>query len=80
LHIDRDSLVAIRSAGYKIFTGISQGTVKALNDPEAQQGVRLDTASFKSFSEDEGEDIPTSPDDRPGAVKSSSADQGTHLM
>jgi hypothetical protein len=36
LHIDHDSLVAIRSTGYKIFTGLSQGTVKVLKDPEAQ--------------------------------------------
>jgi hypothetical protein len=79
LHIDRDSLVAI-STGYKIFTGLSHGTVKVLKDPEAQRGVGLNTASLKSVSEDEGEDIPTPKDDRPGAVKSSSADQGTLLM
>jgi hypothetical protein len=35
---------------------------------------------LKSVSEDEGEDIPTPPDDRRGAVKSSSIDQGTLLM
>jgi hypothetical protein len=35
---------------------------------------------LKSVSEDEGKDIPTIPDDQPGAVKSSSADQGTPLM
>jgi hypothetical protein len=80
LHIDRDSLVAIRSTGYKIFTGLSQGTVKVLKDPEAQRGVGLDTASSMSVSEDERDDIPTSPDDRLGAVKSSSADQRTLLM
>jgi hypothetical protein len=80
LHIDRDSLVAVRSTGYKIFTGLSHGTVKVLKDPEAQRGVGLDTASLKSVSENEEEEIPTPPDDRPGAVKSSSADQGTPLM
>jgi hypothetical protein len=36
LHIDRDSLVAIQKTGYKIFTGLSQGTVKVLKDPEVQ--------------------------------------------
>jgi hypothetical protein len=80
LHIDRDSLAAIRSTGYKIFTGLSQGTVKVLKDPESQRGVGLDRVSSKSVSEDEGEGIPTPPDDRSGAVKSSSADQGTPLM
>jgi hypothetical protein len=81
LRIDRDSLVAIKNTGYRIFTGLSQGTVKVLKDPEAQrEEVVLDTASSKSVSEDEGDDIPTSPDDRLGTVKSSSADQGTPLM
>jgi hypothetical protein len=50
----------------------------------------LDTASLKSVSEGEGDDIPTPSDDRQGAArkeeeiplttKSSSADQGTPLM
>jgi hypothetical protein len=35
---------------------------------------------LKSVSEDEGDDIPTPPDYRLGAVKSSSADQETLLM
>jgi hypothetical protein len=35
MHIDRDSLVTIRSTGNKISTGLSQGTVKVLKDPEA---------------------------------------------
>jgi hypothetical protein len=39
LHIDRDSLIAIRSTGYKIFTGLWQGTLNVLKDPEAQRGV-----------------------------------------
>jgi hypothetical protein len=63
LHIDWDSLAVIKSTGYKIFTGLSQGTVKVLKDPEAQQEVVLDTASLKSVSEGEGEDIPTPSDD-----------------
>jgi hypothetical protein len=40
----------------------------------------LDTASSKSVSEEEGDDISTPSDDQLGAVKSSSADQGTPLM
>jgi hypothetical protein len=81
LRIDRDSLVAIKSTGYRIFTGLSHGTVKVLKDPEAQrEEVVLDTASSKSVSENEGDDILTPSDDRLGTVKSSSADQGTPLM
>jgi hypothetical protein len=34
LLIDRNSLSAIKSAGYKIFTGLSQGTVKVMEDPK----------------------------------------------
>jgi hypothetical protein len=63
LHINWDTLVAIKSIGYKIFTE-----------------VVLDTASSKSGSEEKGDDIPTPSDDRLGAVKSSSADQGTPLV
>jgi hypothetical protein len=37
LHIDRDSLVTIRKTGNKIFTGLSQGIVKVLKDPEMQK-------------------------------------------
>jgi hypothetical protein len=37
-------------------------------------------ASSKSVSEEEEDDIPTLSDDRLGAVKSSSTDQGTPLM
>jgi hypothetical protein len=37
LHIDQDSLVAIQKTGYKIFTGLSQRTVKVLKDPKAQK-------------------------------------------
>jgi hypothetical protein len=36
LHIDRDSLVAIKKTGYKIFIALPQGSVKILRDPEAQ--------------------------------------------
>jgi hypothetical protein len=72
LHIDRDSFLAIKRTGYKIFTGLSQGTVMVLKDPEAQhqieEGVMLDRASSKSISEREGDDIPTPSDDQRGAV------------
>jgi hypothetical protein len=37
LHIDWDFLAAIKRTRYKIFTGLSQGTVKVLKDPEAQK-------------------------------------------
>jgi hypothetical protein len=71
----------MKITGYKIFTGLSQGTVKVLKDPEAQrEEIVLDKASLKSVSEEEGDDIPTLSDDRLGVVKSSSADQGTPLM
>jgi hypothetical protein len=33
IHINRDSLATIRNTGKKIFTGLSQGTVKVLKDP-----------------------------------------------
>jgi hypothetical protein len=80
LHIDQDSLVAIKSTRYEIFTGLSQGTVKVLKDPEEQkEEIVLDIASSKLVSEEEGDDIPTPSDDGLGAVKSS-ADQGTPLM
>jgi hypothetical protein len=35
LLIDRDSLTVIKETGYKIFTGLAQGTIKVLRDPEA---------------------------------------------
>jgi hypothetical protein len=79
-HIDRDSLATIISAGNKIFTELSQGTVKVLKDPEAPKTEAvLDTTSLKSASE-EGDDNPSSSDGRPGVVESSSTDQGPPLM
>jgi hypothetical protein len=39
LHIDRDSYTSIKRTGHMIFTGLSQGTVKVLRDPEAQQAM-----------------------------------------
>jgi hypothetical protein len=71
LHIDRDSLAAINRTRYKIFTGLSKGTVKVLKDPEAQQKeeVMLNTVSWKSVSEGEWDGIPTPSDDRQGAAR-----------
>jgi hypothetical protein len=53
LHIDRDPFLAIKKTGYKIVTGLSQGTVKVLKDPEAQhqkEGAAANTASSESGS------------------------------
>jgi hypothetical protein len=41
LLIDRDSLTVIKETGYKIFTGLPQGTVKVLCDSEAIPYLRL---------------------------------------
>jgi hypothetical protein len=35
LFIDRDSFKVIKQTGYKMFTGLTQGTVKVLSGPEA---------------------------------------------
>jgi hypothetical protein len=35
LLIDRDSLKIVKETSYKIFTGLTQGTIKILSDPEA---------------------------------------------
>jgi hypothetical protein len=82
--------LAIKRTGYKIFTGLSQGIVKVLRDPETQhqEGEPMpNTESLESVSEGEGDDIPTPTDHWRGAaerrkeiplnVKSTSADQGT---
>jgi hypothetical protein len=56
LHIDRDSLETIQKTGYKIFTGLSQGIVKVLKDPEIQkEGGVPSIASSGSASEGEGD-------------------------
>jgi hypothetical protein len=70
LHIDRDSYTSINRTGHRIFTELSQGTVKVLRDPEAQHAMP-DTASSKSGSEGEGDHLPIPSDDR------GRADQGT---
>jgi hypothetical protein len=65
LFIDQDSYTTIKSTRQKIFTGLSQGTVKVLKDPEAkhQQEAIPDTASSKSVSEGKWDDLPTPSDD-----------------
>jgi hypothetical protein len=68
LHIDRDSYTSIKRTGHRSFTGLSQGTVKVLRDPEAQQAMP-GTASSKSSSEGEGDDLPTPSDDRGRSVQ-----------
>jgi hypothetical protein len=91
LLIDWDSYTTIKRSRHKISTGLSQGTVKVLKDPEAQhqKEATLDTESSKSVSEGEGDEIPTPSDDQSRAVerkeeiphetKSMHADQGTTL-
>jgi hypothetical protein len=68
LHIDRDSYTSIKKTGYRIFTGLSQRTVKVLEDPEAQQAMP-GTASSKSSSEGEGDNLPIPSDGRDRAVQ-----------
>jgi hypothetical protein len=90
LHREGNSLVAIQKTGYKIFTVLSQGTVKVLKDPEVQkEQTAQNIASSESGSEGEGDRMPTPSDDRGGATdarekippstKSTSADHGTSL-
>jgi hypothetical protein len=84
-----DSFLEIKRTGYKIFTGLPQGTIKVLKDPEPQhpkEAAAPNTASSESFSEGEGDGTPTPSDDQREAVdakeetpsiKLSTADQGT---
>jgi hypothetical protein len=55
LHIDWDSFLFTKRTRYKIFTGLSQGTVKVLRDPEAQhqkeEAAVLNAASSEFVSE-----------------------------
>jgi hypothetical protein len=72
LLIDQDSLRAINTTGYKNFTGLSQGNVEALKDLEAQyqkEKVLLDTASSKSVSDGDEDDISIPSDDQREAVE-----------
>jgi hypothetical protein len=75
LFIDQDSHTIIQRTGYKIFTGLSQGTVKVLDDPEVQRRAEsvTDTVSCNSVSEEEGDETPSPSDDQ------SKVDQGTSL-
>jgi hypothetical protein len=47
----------------QVFTGLLQGTIKVLIDPEAQSQLE-DVEPSKSVSEGEGDDIPTPSDDQ----------------
>jgi hypothetical protein len=55
LLIDRDSFKTIKVMGYKIFTRLTQGTVKVLRDPEEapkqEEGAATNPASSRSVSE-----------------------------
>jgi hypothetical protein len=60
LLIDRGSNNILKATGYKILTGLSEGTIKVLHDPEAKhQEAVVDTASLASGSEEKGDDTPT---------------------
>jgi hypothetical protein len=54
LLIDRDSFTVIKGTGYKIFTGLTQGMVKVLRDPEGgpqkEQATASSPASVESGS------------------------------
>jgi hypothetical protein len=53
----------------KIFTGLSQGTIKVLKDPEVQkEGKAPDSASSKLGSEGEGDGTPAPLNDRKGTA------------
>jgi hypothetical protein len=75
LFIDRDSHIIIQGTCYKIFTGLSQGTVNVLDDPELRRQAEpvADTVASNLVCEGEGDEIPSPPDDQ------SKADQGTPL-
>jgi hypothetical protein len=63
--------LAIKRTGYKIFTGISQGIVKVLIDPEARhqkRGAVPNTASSESVVEGEGDGLLTPLGDQRGTV------------
>jgi hypothetical protein len=67
LHIDRDSLGIIQKTGYKIFTGLLQGVVKVLNDPETQkEGGAPSVASTGSASGGERDGTPSPSGSRGG--------------
>jgi hypothetical protein len=58
LLIDRDSYNTIKRTGYKILTGLSEGMIKVLHDPEAQhhEEAVADTASLVSGSDEKEDD------------------------
>jgi hypothetical protein len=60
LLINRDSYNIIKRTGYKILTGLLEGMIKVLHDPEAQhqEEAVADTASLASGSEGKEDDTP----------------------
>jgi hypothetical protein len=75
---------AIKRTGYKIFTGLSQGTLMDLKDPEAQhqkeEGAVPNTASSESPTlSDDQRGAADAKEETPPSTKSTSADQETPL-
>ncbi|PNF41014.1 hypothetical protein B7P43_G08808 [Cryptotermes secundus] len=67
LLIDRDSLSVIKETGYRVYTGLSQGTVRVLQHPEEQWQKEMAVPSSipsGSASEGEGDDVPSPSVDR----------------
>jgi hypothetical protein len=57
LFIDHDSYTTIQRTGNEIYTGLSQGNVKVLNDPEVQHRAEP-VSETNSVSEGDGDEIP----------------------
>ncbi|PNF33649.1 hypothetical protein B7P43_G12928 [Cryptotermes secundus] len=92
LLIDRDSLSVIKRIGYRVNAGLSQGTFRVLQDPEAQRHKEVTVPSSvppESASQGERDDIPTPSVDRkrvcdekgtfPPLVNPTLSDQGPPL-
>jgi hypothetical protein len=63
LHIDRDSLAAIQKTRYKIFTGLSQGTVKVLKDPEVPKEEKAPKSTSSKSGSEGGDETPAPSND-----------------
>jgi hypothetical protein len=64
LLVDWDSHTVIKETGYKIFTGLTQGTIKVLRYPEAglqQEGAARSPASTESVASGEQTAMPPPP-------------------
>jgi hypothetical protein len=68
LFIERDSYTTIQRTGNKIYTGLSQGTVRVLNDPDVRNRAEP-VSETNSVSEGAGDEIPIPPDDQSKADK-----------